>query len=184
MKVSVYLGSSINCKPEYNALAFEVGARLASAGHVIVYGGANVGTMKDIADGAQSVGGDVIGVFPSGFAGTEEVKHHGMKVIREGLKELVYVKNFAERKQTMEDLSDCALILPGSFGTLDELFTYTCNNAIGMHSKPVFILNHKGFYSPLVDLVRNTAEAGFLKPETVSILTFCDTIDEVIEHLK
>jgi len=180
MKIAVYLGSSLHCKEEYNRLAYETGQKLARAGHTIIYGGANVGTMKDLADGAQSAGGDVIGVFPGYFKGTKEVQDSGIKVIRDGLTELHIVKDFAERKQLMEELSDCCLILPGSFGTFDELFTFACNNTIGIHSKKAYVLNYKGYYSPLRDLLKNTREGGFLKKETYETVNFCDTVEDFL----
>lgn len=183
MKISIYLGSSLHCLPQYHTLAYEVGRKVAQAGHTIVYGGADVGTMKDIADGAQDAGGDVIGVFPREFKGTKEVQDSGVKVVRDNLTEMIYVADFAERKKVMESLSDACIILPGSFGTLDELFTYACNHAIGEHSKPVFLLNHEGFYTPLQQLMQNIEKGRFLKPETVAILTFCDTIDQIISIL-
>lgn len=183
MNIAVYLGSSIRCKEEYRALAYEVGRKLALEGHTIIYGGADVGMMKDLADGAQSADGKVIGVFPEHFKGTGEVKEKGMRVIREGLAQMIIVKDFAERKNTMETLSDCSLTLPGSFGTLDELFTFVCDNTIGYHSKKAYLLNYKGFYSPVKELLKNTLDAGLLKPETVDVVNFCDTIDDFLSKI-
>lgn len=184
MKVAVYLGSALNCLPEYNALAYGLGEKLAKAGHEIVYGGANVGTMKDLADGAQNAGGKVTGVFPRNFLGTEEVIHSGLEVVRDNLSELIWVEDFAERKKVMEKISGCAVVMPGSYGTLDEMFTYTCNNAIGEHDKKVYVLNYKGFYAPLKELVANIDAGGFLKPEAAGIVNFCDTVDELLERIR
>ncbi len=184
MKVSVYLGSALECLPEYKTLAYELGRQLAENGHTVVYGGADVGTMKNLADGAQDAGGEITGVFPRQFKGTAEVVRSGVKVVRDGLTEMIWVADFAERKKVMEQLSDCCIILPGSFGTLDEMFTYACNHAIGEHDKTVYVLNHNGFYDPMKDLFKNIAAAHFLKPETVSIVQFCDTIDDFIKKLS
>lgn len=183
MKVSVYLGSALECLREFHELAFELGRTLAQAGHTVVYGGADVGTMKDLADGVQSAGGEIIGVFPKHFHGTAEVRHKGMKVIREDLSQLIYVADFAERKKVMEQLSDCCVILPGSFGTLDELFTYACNHAIGEHDKKVYVLNHNGFYTPLRELMENIRKGKLLKSETVDIITFCDSLEDLMSKL-
>lgn len=182
MNISVYLGSSPACLAEYNQLAYDLGRAIAEAGHTLVYGGANVGTMKFLAEGAQSAGGDVIGVFPRGFAGTVEVK--GMEIMRPGLTEMVMTEDFAERKKVMEQRSDCCIILPGSFGTLDELFTYACNRSIGKHAKQIYVLDHNGYYSPLRQLFANMDAAGFLKPSTVGIVTFCDCIEDILARLK
>jgi len=184
MKVAVYLGSSILCKEEYNQLAFETGSKLVKNGHEVIYGGSNVGTMKYLADGAQSENGIVTGVFPKGFQGTPDIRKKGIKVTRENLSRMILTKDFAERKQTMEELCDCCLVLPGSFGTLDELFTFACDSVIGTHTKKAYILNYKGFYTPIKDLLQNASEAGFLKPDTLNVITFCDTIDQFIENIK
>jgi len=183
MKIAVYLGSSLHCQKKYNQLAFETGRLLALAGHTIIYGGANVGTMKDLADGAESAGGEIIGVFPAHFKGTKEVQESGVKVCREKLSQMIWVRDFAERKRKMEELSECCLILPGSFGTLDELFTFACDNCIGIHNKKAYILNYEGFYNPLKDLLRNTEMAGFLKPETISIINFCDSVGDFLRMI-
>lgn len=183
MKVSVYLGSALGCLPEYKALAYQLGKKLAENNHTVVYGGADVGTMKNLADGVLDAEGEIIGVFPRAFAGTAEVVKSGVKVVRDGLTEMIWVADFAERKKVMEKLSDCCIVLPGSFGTLDEMFTYACDNAIGEHDKTVYVLNHNGFYNPMKELIKNIAEARFLKAETVDIVQFCDTVDEFIEKL-
>ena len=182
-KVSVYLGSSYFCKDEYKDLAHEVGYKLAKAGHTIVYGGAAVGTMGALADGAQQAGGTVIGVFPKGFLGTRDVRAKGIEVFREGLAEMIIAEDFAERKQVMEDLGDCAVVLPGSFGTLDELFTYACNHSIDKNNKPIYILNHKGYYNAINTLIEEMDRAGFLKDLMRGVITLYDTADELIAAL-
>lgn len=179
MNVSVYLGSSTTCLETYNSLAFSLGRRLALAGHTVVYGGSDVGTMKYLADGVQSASGYIVGVFPQGFRGTIEVQKEGFKVFREGLDETVITADFSERKQVMENRSDCCIVMPGSFGTLDELFTYACNYSIGKHEKPIYILNHEGYYEPLKQLISNMRAAGFLKPSAEGALTFCDSIEDI-----
>ncbi|MCR5710449.1 MAG: TIGR00730 family Rossman fold protein [Bacteroidales bacterium] len=178
--VAVYLGSSPACRDIYKGLAYELGSRLASAGVTLVYGGAAVGTMGALADGAGDAGGRVVGVFPRGFLGTQEVRESGLEVVQHGLSEFIEVKDFAERKQLMEDLSDGCVVMPGSFGTLDELFTYACNRAIDKHDKPILVFNFDGYYEPLKQLLANMQEAGFLKPVMAGAITFCDTIDDIV----
>lgn len=181
MKVSVYLGSSTTCLEEYNTLAYELGFKLCKAGHTIVYGGSDVGTMKYLADGAEAANGTIIGVFPKGFRGSVEVQ--GMKVVRDGLSDFIWTEDFAERKKVMEDLGDCCIVMPGSYGTLDELFTYACGRSISKHSKQIYLLNHKGYYSPIGQLIENMSNAGFLKPSTIGIIEFCDDIDAILDKL-
>lgn len=182
--VAVYLGSAPGCKEIYKGLAYELGCRIASAGVAIVYGGAAVGTMGALADGAASAGGRVIGVFPRGFLGTKEVRESGLEVVQQGLSEFIETADFAERKQVMEDLSDGCIVLPGSFGTLDELFTYACNRAIDKHMKPILIFNFEGYYDPLKQLLTNMQEAGFMKPFMATAITFCDTVEEIVEAVR
>ncbi|MBR5019538.1 MAG: TIGR00730 family Rossman fold protein [Bacteroidales bacterium] len=181
--VAVYLGSAPSCKDIYKGLAYELGNRIARAGLTLVYGGAAVGTMGALASGAREADGKVIGVFPRGFRGTQEVRESGLEVVQHGLSEFIETADFAERKQVMEDLSDGCIVMPGSFGTLDELFTYACNRAIDLHTKPILVFNFEGYYDPLKQLLANMQEAGFMKPVMASALTFCDTIEEIIEVL-
>lgn len=182
--IAVYLGSAPSCKGIYKELAYELGKQLAQAGLTLVYGGAAVGTMGALADGAQDGGGRVIGVFPRGFCGTKEVRESGMQVVREGLSEFIETADFAERKQVMEDRSDACIVMPGSFGTMDELFTYACNRAIDKHCKPIFIFNFEGYYDPLKQLLSNMQQAGFMKPVMAGAICFCETVEEVIAALK
>ena len=178
--VAVYLGSAPGCDEIYKGLAYELGSRIAQAGVTLVYGGAAVGTMGALADGARDAGGEVIGVFPKGFRGTQEVRESGLEVVQHGLSRFIETADFAERKQVMEDLSDGCIVMPGSFGTLDELFTYACNRAIDLHRKPILVFNFEGYYDPLKQLLANMQEAGFLKPVMADALTFCDSIEELV----
>lgn len=182
--VAVYLGSAPGCKDIYKGLAYELGCRIARAGLTLVYGGAAVGTMGALADGAAAESGHVVGVFPRGFRGTKEVRESGLEVLQYGLSEFIETADFAERKQVMEDLSDACIVMPGSFGTLDELFTYACNRAIDKHTKPILVFNFEGYYDPLKQLLANMQAAGFLKPVMAGALTFCETIEEIIDCLK
>ena len=181
--IAVYLGSAPACKDIYKDLARDLGRRLAEAGYAVVYGGAAVGTMGALADGVQEAAGRIVGVFPQGFSGTKEVRESGIEVVRKGLSEFIETADFAQRKQVMEDLSDACIVMPGSFGTLDELFTYACNRAIGKHEKPIIIFNYKGYYDPLKALFTNMQEAGFLKAVMADAVTFCDSVDTILRRL-
>lgn len=183
MNVSVYLGSSPWCNKEYLELAAQVGEALAKAGHTIIYGGACVGTMNELANAALKAGGEVIGVFPVDFHGTKDVQEKGLPVVHTGLTKLYKTKDFAERKQMMEELGDCALVLPGSFGTLDELFTYACNRAIGKHEKQIYLLNYKGYYDPIKGLLINMEQSHMMKEMCRTMITFCDTIQDFLNYL-
>ncbi|MBP5750779.1 MAG: LOG family protein, partial [Firmicutes bacterium] len=118
-----------------------------------------------------------------GFLGTKEVRESGIPVVREHLTQFIETADFAERKQVMEDLSDACVVLPGSFGTMDELFTYACNRAIDKHTKPMLIFNFEGYYEPLKQLLANMQEAGFMKPFMADAITFCETVEDVLAAL-
>ena len=183
-RVAIYLGSAPSCKDIYKGLAYEVGHRLAQAGFTVIYGGAAVGTMGALANGAREAGGEVIGIFPKGFRGTKEVRESGLEVVQKGLTEFIETADFASRKQLMEEMSDACIVLPGSFGTMDELFTYACDRAIDKHTKPILVLNFEAYYAPLKQLLTNMQEAGFMKPVMAGAITFCDTIEDILEQLK
>lgn len=179
MTVSVYLGSSPYCDKKYFDLAYNVGRMLALKGHTLCYGGAGVGTMGALAAGALENGGKVIGVFPKGFQGTKEIREQGIKVRQDGLDRMIEVENFAQRKQLMEDMGDCAVVLPGSFGTMDELFTYACNHAIEKNHKFIYVLNFDGYYDHLREFLQIMEQENFLKGTMIGVISFCDSLEEL-----
>lgn len=184
MKIAIYLGSHDGNDPIYCRTAYELGRTLAQKGIGIVYGGANVGTMGSLARGAADAHGECIGVFPEGFKGRPVVAATGQNIRQEGLTDFLVVKNFAERKQVMEDMSDCCLALPGSWGTMDELFTYATSSQLLFNGgKRIFILNTKGFYDPLKAQIGRMYDEGFIDASARNLFIFCETIDDLIEAL-
>ena len=180
--VAVYLGSAPGCKDIYKGLAYELGHRIALASVTLVYGGAAVGTMGALAEGAASAGGRVIGVFPRGFLGTKEVRESGLEVVQRGLSEFITTADFAERKQVMEDLSDGCIVMPGSFGTLDEFFEALTLRQLGLHAKPIVLLNTLGFYDALDRLLRSLARDGFMSAEVLDAYALCGTPAEALRR--
>jgi len=182
-KVSVYLGSSPFCKKDLLDAAYHIGYELASHGHTVIYGGTTVGTMGRLADGVKAAGGKVIGVFPKGFKGTRDIQVRGIDVERRDLDELIEVANFAEHKQLMEDLCDCGIVLPGSFGTLDELFTSASNYSIEKTDKRIYVLNFHGYYDPLIKMIDNMRTAGFFKERMEGAIRFFDSVDALVSAI-
>lgn len=182
--VAVYLGSKTGNREIFAQTARGLGGSLAKKGYNIIYGGACVGTMKELADGAIASGGKVTGVFPDKFKGKKESREKGLEIQHNGLTGMILVKDMGERKKVMEEQSDCCIILPGSFGTLDELFEYAVHRQLEFHFKPVIILNLNGYYNPLRQMVENMKENGFIREEETSLLTYCDTIEDVLEFLE
>jgi uncharacterized protein (TIGR00730 family) len=161
-RLCVFTGSRPGHRPEYAAAARELGTAIARRGVGLVYGGANVGVMREIADAALAAGGEVIGVIPRALV-EREVAHRG-------LTELRVVETMHVRKATMEELSDGFVALPGGFGTLDELFEILTWAQLGMHRKPVGLVNVCRFWDPLVALVRHMVAEGFVPGDQLALL--------------
>lgn len=177
--VAVYLGSA-SASEKYLKLAFDFGKRLAECGIRVVYGGADVGTMAALADGVLSAGGHLIGVFPTGFGGKREVAAQNIEILRKDVTELIEVRDFAERKETMCSLSDCCVAIPGSYGTMDELFCYAVENEIGLHDKISYVLNVDGYYDGLEMQVERMKNDGFISRDA-GMITFVHSVDEFFE---
>jgi uncharacterized protein (TIGR00730 family) len=158
MRVAVFLGSSVGSRPEYAAAAADFGARLAQAGVGIVYGGASVGMMGAMANAALAAGGEVIGVIPGGLFAAE--------IPHPGLTRMEVVGTMHERKALMADLADGFAALPGGLGTLDELFEILTWQQIGLHDKPVALVDVDGFWDPLTALMNQLTGAGFVPEVT------------------
>lgn len=180
--VAVYLGSAA-ASDKYMKLAFDFGRRLAENGIRVVYGGADVGTMAALADGVLSVGGHLTGVFPVGFGGKREVAARNVEILRKDVTELIQVKDFAERKETMSSLSDCCVAIPGSYGTMDELFCYAVENEIGLHDKISYVLNIDGYYDGLEMQVERMKNDGFIGRDA-GMITFVHSVDEFFEIIN
>ena len=178
--VAVYLGSA-GASAKWRDLAFSFGKRLAENGIKVVYGGADVGTMSSLADGVLAGNGHLTGVFPTGFGGKREVAATGRDILRKDATEMVKVKDFAERKQTMSALSDCCVALPGSYGTMDELFCYAVENEIGLHDKKSYVLNIDGYYDGLEKQVATMKEEGFIRKDS-DMIVFVHSVDEFFER--
>lgn len=156
-RIAIYCGSSRGLDPEFQDAAAGLARHLADQGLGIVYGGGNVGLMGVVADAALAAGGEVIGVIPESLL-AKELGHKGCT-------QLIVTRSMHERKQTMVDLSDGFIALPGGFGTLDELFETLTWLQLGFHGKPVGLLNVNGFFDRLLSFLDHMSEQGLLKPE-------------------
>jgi len=143
--------------PVYREITRQIGELLATSGIGLVYGGGNVGLMGILADAALAAGGDVIGIIPGDLV-RREVGHPGLTDLR-------IVGTMHERKALMADLSDAFLALPGGMGTLDELFEILTWAQLGIHNKPVGLLNTNNYYAPLIALLDHMTTERFLRPE-------------------
>ena len=155
--VCVFCGSSRGMKPVFEERAALLADAIADRGIHLVYGGANIGLMKVIADGVLNLGGKVTGVMPGNLARRE--------ILHEQVTESILVEDMAERKKVMEQLSEGFIVMPGGFGTMDELFEMLSWNQLGLIHKPVGIYNIDRFYDPLVEWLDHAVEMKFIRPE-------------------
>ena len=142
----------------------------------LVYGGANVGLMGAVANGVIENGGEAIGVLPYFLKGKE--------IAHENLTELILVDTMHERKAKMNELSDGVITLPGGFGTLEELFEMITWAQLGLHQKPIGVLNINGFYTELLAFVQTMVSKGFLKEINKEMLLTSDSTDELLNMMK
>ena len=156
-RVLVFCGSSPGSRPEYGQTAEALGRLCASRGVEVVYGGAHVGLMGALADATLGAGGKVIGVIPNRLVEAE--------IAHAGLTELHIVNTMHERKALMAELSDAVIALPGGTGTLDELFELFTWKQLGLHRKPIGLLDVSGYWQPLLGFLNHAVNERFLRVE-------------------
>lgn len=174
--ITVFCGSSFGSDDLYKGQATLLGQTLAKQNIQLIYGGANVGLMGAVADGVLKEGGKAIGVLPH-FLQSKEIAH-------QNLTELILVETMHERKTKMNDLCDGVIVLPGGYGTLEEFFEMITWAQLGLHKKPIAILNIDGFYDDLIKLVQKMVDKGFLKQINQEMLLVSDSIDELLEKMR
>jgi uncharacterized protein (TIGR00730 family) len=173
--ICVFCGSNGGAHPAYLEAAEAVGRGLAERGVRVVYGGAKVGMMGALADSARHAGGDVVGVMPRGIF-DREIGHTGLDDLR-------VVGSMHERKALMAELSDAFIALPGGIGTLEELFEVYTWAQLGIHAKPLGLMDVAGYYRPLVAFLDHSVQQGFLRPSTRSLLAVGDDLDDLLVAL-
>jgi uncharacterized protein (TIGR00730 family) len=174
--IAVFCGSSPGYHEEFREMAYAAGQEIALTGARIVYGGSQLGLMGAVADGALAAGGIVTGVLP-GFLKTKEIAHPG-------LSQLIIVDNMHERKLRMHELSDAIIALPGGWGTMEELMEMLTWAQLGLHTKPIGLLNTAGFYNGLVALVATMQRQGFLKDEFAEMLIVDDDLGHLLSAME
>jgi uncharacterized protein (TIGR00730 family) len=173
--VCVFCGSASGVNPLYAATARELGRELAARKLSLVYGGGRVGLMGEVASAALASGATVVGVIPHSLALKE--------IAQEDCTELVVVNTMHERKALMADRSDAFVALPGGYGTCDELFEIITWAQLGIHRKPVALLNVGGFFTPLLMWLDQVVAEGLLKPKHRDLLLVADTVPQLLDLL-
>jgi len=171
--VCVFCGSRVGDNPAYALAASRLGTLLASKNIQLVYGAGNIGLMGVVADACLAANGKVVGVIPTKLV-EKEVAH-------KGLTELIVVESMHERKALMATKSDAFVALPGGFGTCDELFEILTWAQLGIHHKPIGILNTDGFFNPLLAWIDQMIDQGFVKQRFKELLLVAEKPDELME---
>ena len=174
-RVCVFCGASSGRTPAYAEAARAFGAAAAARGLGLVYGGGRVGLMGAVADGALAAGGEVVGVIPQALV-ERELAHSG-------LSELHVVGSLHERKALMAELSDAFVALPGGFGTLDELMEQLTWSQLGLHAKPVALLDVEGYWKPLIALARHATDEGFVRQADLGAIAVGDEPELILDRL-
>ncbi len=171
----VYCGASAGQQPVYPEAAQRLGTSLARRGVRLIYGGGRIGMMGLLADATLEAGGEVVGIIPE-FLHDREVAHQGVT-------ELIMVRDMHERKRRMYEMSDAFASLPGGLGTLEETFEMLTWRQIGLHAKPIYLINVEGYWQPLVSLIEHIVHRGFAKPSARKLVHVVASVDELVREL-
>ena len=171
-RVAVYCGSANGNDPAFLVEAQALGTAIAAAGIGLVYGGASVGLMGAVADAALADGAEVIGVLPDVLAGKE--------IAHAGLTRLELVSTMHERKARMAELADAFLVLPGGYGTLEELLEEVTWAQLRLHAKPIVLINTVGYWDGLLGFLDTALAAGFLKPKNRALMLVAGSALEAV----
>lgn len=176
MKICVFCSSSNDIATNYKKSAFNLGKALAEQTHTLVYGGATGGLMDAVAEGASLVGGEIIGIIPDAI-----IKNNRLSKLPT---QLIQVQDMNERKKQMQEISDVFVVLPGSYGTLDEMFSVVASAMVGEHKKPLICVNENQFYDALLQHIEfmqtqcSTSKSQHFQPIIVN------SVDECLEKIK
>ncbi|MBC8086670.1 MAG: TIGR00730 family Rossman fold protein [Phycisphaerae bacterium] len=174
--VAVFCGSNPGTKPEYMELARSLGRLLAEQHITVVFGGGRVGLMGALADAAMQAGGNVIGVMPHALV-QREAAHRG-------LTQLHIVDSMHERKSMLSELADGFIALPGGIGTLEELFETWTWAQLGVHAKPIGLLDVAGYWQLLVQFLDQMGQEGFMRPYTRELLLTDDDAPRLLGRMQ
>lgn len=170
--ICVYCGSADHLRPEYLAAASQMGAAIARSGLELWYGAGSTGLMGAVANGALQAGGRVVGVIPELF-NTPRLAHMG-------LTRLEVVASMHERKNRLAQAADAFIALPGGYGTFEELFEILTWSQIGLHQKPVGLLNVIGYFNPMLTMIEHARREGFIYSEHRALLIHAEQPEDLL----
>ncbi|MCJ7530563.1 MAG: TIGR00730 family Rossman fold protein [Anaerolineales bacterium] len=174
--ICIYCGSSDKLHTDYLDAAYEVGTLLAGRGLTLVFGAGKTGLMGALADGVLENGGEVVGVIPRQF--------YTPALVHTALTRLEVVEDMHTRKARMAELADGFIALPGGFGTFEEFFEILTWAQVGLHQKPVGLLNLRHYFDPLLALVENARREGFIYPEHQSLFLHSEQPEALLEAME
>ena len=175
-RICVFAGSSSGTLSSFTEQARELGKAIAQNNLEIVYGGSKKGLMGELANSALQHGGKVVGIMPSLLFRGE--------LVHTGLTELIEVADMHERKGKMSELADAYIALPGGFGTFEELFEVVSWSQLGIHQKPIGLLNVENFYTPLLEMIDHAVKCGFVKEEHKALMVSANEGSALIKNLQ
>lgn len=169
----VYCGSKNGHDPVYAALARELGRRCAESGVGVVFGGGHIGLMGQLAQSTLEGGGKVVGILP------EHLRQ--LEVADEAISELVIVDSMHTRKRMLAERADAFCVLPGGLGSLDEMVEIITWKQLGLHDKPVVLLDHEGYWQPFLNLIEHQTRHGFVSPGARDLFSVAADLDAMFE---
>lgn len=176
MKICVFCSSSNEIADNYKKSAYHLGQKIAESNHTLLYGGATGGLMDAVAEGAASVKGKIMGVIPEVILQKNRLSSLPT--------DLHQVKDMSARKKMMQELSDIFVVLPGSYGTLDEMFSVVASAMVGEHEKPLILVNENRFYDALITHIEFTqAQCATVKGKHYEPI-FVNSVDECLERIN
>lgn len=176
MKICIYGASSNIIDDVYIKAGENLGKTIAENNHDVVFGGGASGLMGAVARGAYAKGGTIIGICPSFF--------NVDGALFENCTEMIYTETMRERKQLLEETADAFIITPGGIGTFDEFFEIYTLRQLGVHQKPIVILNTNGYYNSLIDTLNNTVNQKFMPIENMNLLYISENPVEIIDYIE
>ena len=176
MNIAVYCSAKDSIGEEYLQLGTQLGEWIGRSGHTLVFGGATGGLMSRVSAAVKAHGGKVIGVVPPRIIKAGRLSPDNDRTYK--------VIDMAARKRKMRQLADVIVCLPGSYGTLDEMYDTIASGTVGEHHKPIIVLNYKGFYDELIALSRKMKQLVFLPQQESYVPQYVETVEEMIEAVK
>ncbi len=176
MNICVYGASSDAIDKKYIEAGEKLGEEMAKRGHTLVFGGGASGLMGAVARGMAKGGGEIIGIAPSFF----DVDG----VLFDKCTKFIYTETMRERKQLLEDLSDAFIMSPGGIGTYEEFFEVLTLKQLDRHNKPISILNTMEYYTPMDNLLRETANCGFMRQESLSLYEIFENVNDILDYIE